>query len=73
MLFNLIPIPPLDGDQVAEFFFPPAWTEFMDRYIRPYGPVALLVLVFVLPYLRLDVLHWIIFVPASNLVRLLIF
>jgi Zn-dependent protease len=71
-LFNLIPIPPLDGDQVAEFFFPPSWKEFMDRYVRPYGAVILLMLVFVLPYFRLDILHWIIFLPASKLVQMLI-
>lgn len=71
-LFNLIPIPPLDGDAIAEFFFPPAWDDFMSRYIRPYGPVVLLLLVFVLPMLHIDVLHWLIFVPAQQLLRLLL-
>jgi Zn-dependent protease len=45
MLFNLIPLAPLDGDKIAEYFFPPSWDRFMDR-IRPYGSVILLVLVF---------------------------
>lgn len=69
--FNLIPIPPLDGDQIAEFFFPPSWLDVLDR-IRPYGPVVLLVLVFVLPMIGIDLLHWIIFLPAISLTRLLI-
>ncbi len=72
-LFNLIPIPPLDGDQIAEFFFPPAWDDFMNRYVRPYGPLVLLLLVFVLPMLHLDVLHWLIFIPAQQLLRVLLF
>ena len=45
MLFNLIPISPLDGEKIADYFFPPAWARVLDR-IRPYGPIILLVLVF---------------------------
>ena len=45
MLFNLIPLAPLDGEKIAEYFFPPSWSRFLDR-IRPYGSVILLVLVF---------------------------
>ncbi len=67
--FNLIPIPPLDGDQVAEYFFPTKWADFLDRYIRPYGPLILLLLVFVLPRFGLDVLNWVIFQPASKLAQ----
>jgi len=69
--FNLIPIPPLDGDKIAEFFFPPAWLNVLDK-IRPYGPVVLLVLIFVLPIIKIDLLYWIIYLPALNLTRLLI-
>jgi Zn-dependent protease len=47
-LFNLIPIAPLDGEKIAEYFFPPSMARFMDT-IRPYGPVILLVLLFVGP------------------------
>jgi Zn-dependent protease len=45
MLFNLIPVAPLDGEKIAEYFFPPAWQRALDR-IRPYGPLILLALVF---------------------------
>jgi len=45
MLFNLIPVAPLDGEKIFEYFLPPSWLRILDR-IRPYGPVILLVLVF---------------------------
>jgi len=47
-LFNLLPIPPLDGSAVLERFIPeqhlPTWYR-----IRPYGMLALLVIVFWAP------------------------
>jgi Zn-dependent protease len=54
MLFNLIPLAPLDGEKVLEFFLPPAGVEFLDQ-IRPYGPLILLGIVFVLPILGIDI------------------
>jgi Zn-dependent protease len=45
MLFNLIPLYPLDGEKVAEYLFPPAIGNFLDT-IRPYSSMILLVLVF---------------------------
>jgi Zn-dependent protease len=55
MLFNLIPISPLDGDKIAEYFFPPSWARVMDR-IRPYGPLILMAVLFIGPYFGLDIL-----------------
>lgn len=54
-VFNLLPISPLDGEKVIEFFIPSSATAFFDR-IRPYGPMILLVVVFVLPYLGINVI-----------------
>jgi Zn-dependent protease len=45
MLFNLIPLSPLDGEKVLYYLLPPNGQEFMDR-IRPYGPILLLFLIF---------------------------
>ena len=45
MLFNLIPIAPLDGEKIFDYFLPPSWMRVLDR-IRPFGPVILLMLVF---------------------------
>ncbi|HSF83343.1 MAG TPA: site-2 protease family protein [Anaerolineales bacterium] len=65
MLFNLLPIAPLDGEKIADYFFPPAWSRTLDT-IRPYGPVILLAIVF------LGVLRFIIFPPLNLLMGLLV-
>ncbi len=65
MLFNLIPLAPLDGEKIAEYFFPPAWGRFLDQ-IRPYGPVILLLVVF------LGVVGFIITPPLRLLMSLLV-
>ncbi|MGW8249458.1 MAG: site-2 protease family protein [Anaerolineales bacterium] len=65
MLFNLIPLYPLDGEKVAMYFFPPSWTKFLDT-IRPFAPLILLALVFV------GGLNWIITPTLNLLVRLLV-
>lgn len=70
-IFNLIPLPPLDGDKIVEFFLPDRWQDAMAR-IRPYGPVILIMLFVVAPYVGFDVLGWIIRKPLGLLVNLLI-
>ncbi len=64
MLFNLIPIAPLDGDHIAEFFFPPPLANMVAK-IRPYGPLVLMLLLFVLPAVGIDLLGMIL-APAAN-------
>lgn len=54
-VFNLLPISPLDGEKVLEYFIPPRASAFFER-IRPYGPVILMVVVFVLPYLGINII-----------------
>jgi Zn-dependent protease len=58
MVFNLLPLPPLDGEKVLEYFLPEAWAENFAK-IKPYGPIALLVIVFVLPYFHIDIISFI--------------
>jgi Zn-dependent protease len=70
-LFNLIPLPPLDGDKIVEFFLPDRWQAAMAS-IRPYGPVILIMLFVVAPYVGFDVFGWIIRKPLGLLVNLLI-
>ena len=71
MLFNLIPLAPLDGEKVLQYFFPPSWANFMDK-IRPYGPMILLAILFVGPAIGLD-FFGIFFTPVlSKLFHLLI-
>ncbi|MBN1669291.1 MAG: site-2 protease family protein [Anaerolineales bacterium] len=64
MLFNLIPLAPLDGDKIAAYFFPPAWAETLER-IRPYGPLLLLALFMAGPLIGIDIIGWMIR-PAMN-------
>ena len=44
-IFNLIPIPPLDGYNVLLAFLPPRQAVTLQRY-APYGVIALLLLIF---------------------------
>lgn len=68
--FNLIPLAPLDGDKVAEYFFPPSWAQTLER-IRPYGPIILLVLLFGLPMLGIDVFGALLIPPIRTVYFLL--
>ena len=70
-LFNLIPLPPLDGEKIADFFMPESWRNVMSR-IRPYGPMILIVLFMVGPYVGVDLMGWIIRKPLMFLVDILI-
>jgi Zn-dependent protease len=55
MLFNLIPLAPLDGEKILDFVLPPSISNVLES-IRPYGPIILLVLLFVLPRVGFDVI-----------------
>lgn len=70
-LFNLIPLAPLDGEKVITFFLPEHWTDFYDR-IRPYSPMILLAIIFVLPMFGLDLINLIIRQPLMSLARFLV-
>jgi len=45
-VFNLIPIPPLDGSRVAIAVLPPQWGEYILR-AEPYGIIIVLGLIFI--------------------------
>jgi Zn-dependent protease len=47
-IFNLLPIPPLDGSALVERLLPREWLPTWYR-IRPYGLVVLFLLVFTIP------------------------
>ncbi len=71
MLFNLIPLAPLDGDKIAAYFLPDAWQGRLDQ-IRPYGPMILLGLFVLGPYLGLDILSWLLGPPFNFLLSILV-
>lgn len=68
MLFNLIPLYPLDGEKVLEYFLPPAGLRVLDS-IRPFSPIILMAVFFLLPMLGFDVLG-VILLPALNAISL---
>ncbi|NPV55238.1 MAG: site-2 protease family protein [Anaerolineae bacterium] len=71
MLFNLIPLAPLDGEKVATYFLPARWARSWDS-IRPYSPLILMALIFVLPMVGVDVIGWIMRPAMNSLITLLI-
>jgi Zn-dependent protease len=71
MLFNLIPLAPLDGDKILDYFAPPSIAKTLDT-IRPYGPMILIVIAVVLPYFGIDLIGWIIGPPLNALFSMLV-
>jgi Zn-dependent protease len=60
-VFNLVPLPPLDGSWIASFGLPRALAEGYDRFVRPYGMWILLILFMtgILGQLLSPLLFWI--------------
>lgn len=71
LFFNMIPIFPLDGEKVAEYFLPPSGQETLMR-MRPYGPMLLIALLFLLPMVGFDILDWLVGWPALRIFELLV-
>lgn len=71
MLFNLLPVAPLDGEKIASYVLPPSAGRFLDQ-IRQFGPIILILLLFVLPMLKIDVFSAVIYPVLYRLTGLLI-
>lgn len=56
MLFNLIPLPPLDGEEVLAFLLPPELGKTWDT-IRPYGPYILMAILFLGPMFGVNIIE----------------
>jgi Zn-dependent protease len=52
MLFNLIPIPPLDGSRILAWLLPPNWARAMER-MEYVGGTGLMLLLYLLSRLGL--------------------
>jgi len=71
MIFNLLPLAPLDGDKVADYLLPPRGQQILER-IRPYGPMILLALLVVGRIGGFDPMGTLISGPALRLLDLLV-
>jgi Zn-dependent protease len=76
-VFNMLPLPPLDGGRVAVGLLPDALAMPLAR-LEHYGMIILLLLLFLLPYIgdqighNLNIIGWLISVPADALIRLVL-
>jgi Zn-dependent protease len=71
LLFNLIPLFPLDGEKVLEYFLPNRGKEFLHR-MRRYGPMLLMALVFLGPIIDFNLFQYLIVAPAQWLFSMLV-
>jgi Zn-dependent protease len=60
-IFNLVPIPPLDGSKVASYGLPGSFGDRYDRVIGPYGYMILLLLMMtgLLGYVISPIANWV--------------
>ena len=76
-VFNMLPLPPLDGGRVAVGLLPDALAFPLARVER-YGMLILLLFLFVLPYVgeqtghNLNILGWLIGAPTEALIRFIL-
>jgi Zn-dependent protease len=71
MLFNLIPLAPLDGEKVASYLLPAGGQAVLER-IRPYGPMLLMALLVLGRVGGLNVFGALVGTPAMRLLELLV-
>lgn len=71
LFFNLIPVAPLDGEKVLEYFLPPSGRATLYR-LRPYGPMILMFLIFIGPFIGINLLSILIGWPTQQVISLLI-
>jgi Zn-dependent protease len=76
-VFNMLPLPPLDGGRVAVGLLPDALAFPLARVER-YGMLILLLFLFVIPYVGeqtgrdLNILGWLIGTPTEALIRFIL-
>lgn len=71
MLFNLIPLFPLDGEKVLEFLLPPAGVRVLDN-IRPYSSFILIGIFVLLPMAGFNLLGNVLYPAMDFLTKVLI-
>ncbi len=71
LFFNLLPIFPLDGEKIIDFFLPPRGQEIL-RQIRPYGMYILMGLIILGNFGNFNIFGLIVGKPASSIMELLL-
>ena len=71
LFFNLLPIFPLDGEKILDFFLPPRGQDIL-RQIRPYGMYILMGLIILGSFSGFDIFGLIIGKPALSIMNLLL-
>jgi len=71
LFFNLLPIFPLDGEKILDYFLPPRGQEILLQ-IRPYGMYILMGLIILGSFGSLDILGVVVMKPAMSIMRLLV-
>jgi Zn-dependent protease len=71
MLFNLIPLFPLDGEKVLDYLLPPSAARVLES-IRPYGPMLLMVLIILPSIVGFNFLGNVIQPAVNAILRLLL-
>jgi Zn-dependent protease len=71
LFFNLLPIFPLDGEKVAEYFLPPSGQDTLYR-LRPYGPMILVGVILIGNLTGFDLFGLLVGTPASFILSLLV-
>jgi Zn-dependent protease len=70
-IFNLLPIPPLDGGRILVGILPGALAHLLSR-AEPYGLLMLIGLLFVLPMLGLDPISRLIMTSTNAVVSIIL-
>ena len=65
MVFNLLPIPPLDGFSILRGILPPEMAYRLEP-LRQYGTLILIAVIFILPTIGVPVISWIL-TPVMDL------
>ena len=71
LVFNMIPLSPLDGEKVVSYFIPDSFRSTWNQ-IQAQGMKILMLCFFILPYLRINVLDNLIGTVTLSLYRLLV-
>lgn len=72
MIFNLLPIPPLDGAGVLGYFIPKRFRHKWHTYEKN-GPIILIVIIAMQMFFNIPIIKFFIFYPADKLKNIILF